>query len=83
MKDALGTLPEDVHAQYFTHGEESLQSLYHNGLRDLLEYPRDFSRVFAIVHTLEPSLRGEIVLGDIIALAAVMVTASPVFRINQ
>jgi len=40
-------------------------------------------RVFNVVRTLEPELRGEIVFADILGLAALSVKATPVFDLLQ
>ena len=57
--------------------------LYFSGLRDVLEQPRDYARVFNTVALMEPALRGEIVLSDIIGLAAIMVKAPDVYELMQ
>jgi len=56
-------------------------ALYYEGLREMLEHPRDIIRVFNSAKIIEPSLRGEIAFPDILGLAALMVKAQPVFEL--
>lgn len=83
INDAIEALPQEAHRDYFHKGAERLALVYYHGLRDLLEQPRDVLRVFASVRTIEPALRGELVLSDIIALSTLMVKASEVFELLQ
>lgn len=78
---ALKSLPQEAHKEYFHDGADRISLLFYHGLRNLLEQPRDVQRVFAVVRTIEPSLRGEIALSDIIGLSALMVTAEKVFEL--
>lgn len=81
VNDAIEALPEEAHKQYFRNGTDRLSEFYYHGLRNLLEQPRDVLRVFAAVRTIEPGLRGELALSDIIGLSALMVTAGDVFEL--
>lgn len=81
INDAIGLLHEDATLSYFPKTNDRLSVLYFSGLRELLEQPRDFIRVFNTVEAIEPALRGEIVLADIVALAALMVKAPAVFEL--
>jgi hypothetical protein len=83
VNQALEAMPSEALKEYFPGAQGRLGVLYARALRDLLEHPRDIHRVFNTVRTLEPSLRGEIVLADIIGLAALMVRCSPVFHLLQ
>ncbi|SDF39733.1 P-loop NTPase fold protein [Dyella sp. 333MFSha] len=83
VNQALEAMPSDALREYFPGAQGRLSVLYAKALRDLLEHPRDIHRVFNTVRTIEPSLRGEIVLADIIGLAALMVRCSPVFHMLQ
>ena len=81
ISGALDALPQEAHKQYFHNGAERLSLVYFHGLLNLLEQPRDVLRVFAAVQTIEPALRGELTLSDIIGLGALMVTAGEVFEL--
>lgn len=79
VNDALdGIDPEALHPR-FRNQEKRLGTLYHSGLRDLLDQPRDIARVFNAVRMMEPLLRDEIVFADILGLAALSVKAPAVF----
>ncbi|EPB7181942.1 TPA: P-loop NTPase fold protein [Pseudomonas aeruginosa] len=79
LNDALDALPEDATGRYFEKQEDRLRSLYFSGLRELLEHPRDVTRVMNTLSVIEPGLRGEIVLADILGLACIMVRAPLVY----
>lgn len=79
IEDALDGLDPEALRQRFRNQDDRLSSLYHSGLRDLLEQPRDVARVFNAVRMMEPLLRDEIVFADILGLAALSVKAPPVF----
>ncbi|WP_431509924.1 KAP family P-loop NTPase fold protein [Variovorax sp. DAIF25] len=81
VNEALGTLHPDASASHFSDSEDRIAMLYFSGLRELLEQPRDVTRVFNTVRVIEPELRGEVVLSDIVGLATLMVKASPVFEL--
>ncbi len=79
IEDALNGLDPEALRQRFHNQDHRLGSLYHSGLRDLLEQPRDVARVFNAVRMMEPLLRDEIVFADILGLAALSVKAPAVF----
>lgn len=81
IDNALRNLEQDALRSHFPNSEDRFGSIYFGGLRDLLEQPRDFARVFNVVSVLEPELRGEVVLSDIIGLAALMIKAPPVYAL--
>lgn len=81
VNEALGTLHADASASHFAESEDRIAALYFSGLRELLEQPRDVTRVFNTVRVIEPALRGEVVLSDIIGLATLMVKASSIFEL--
>jgi predicted KAP-like P-loop ATPase len=81
INDAIESLPQEALKEHFQNNADRLSLVYYRGLRDLLEQPRDVLRAFAAVRTVEPSLRGEVALSDIIGLCALMVTASEVFEL--
>ena len=57
--------------------------LFHSGLSELMETPRDIIRLHDVVSTIEPGLRGEVHLADIIGLACLMTKAPAVYRLLQ
>lgn len=79
----LARLHPDADQAHFPNAQDRLSQLYFSGLRDLLEQPRDFGRVFNTVSVIEPMLRGELVLADIIGLSALMVKASSVYELMR
>lgn len=79
LNDAIASLPEEALARHFPKQDERLQSLYFHGLRELLEQPRDITRVINTLAVIEPGLRGEIVLADILGLSCLMVRAPRVY----
>lgn len=81
VNEALETLRPEASANHFPDSEDRIAMLYFSGLRELLEQPRDVTRVFNTVRVIEPELRGEVVLSDIVGLATLMVKASPVFEL--
>lgn len=81
INEALDELDPEALRQRFRNQDERLGSLYHSGLRDLLDQPRDFARVFNAVRMMEPLLRDEIVFADILGLAALSVKAPAVFEL--
>jgi hypothetical protein len=78
---ALEELDPEAMRPRFRNQDRRLGSLYHSGLRDLLDQPRDIARVFNAVRMMEPLLRGEIVFSDILGLAALTVKAPSVFEL--
>lgn len=81
MNKALGRLAKEALEQHFKGGEERLGSLFHHGLSELIEQPRDVVRLFDVVCSIEPGLRGEIHLADILGLAILMIKAPSVFEL--
>lgn len=81
MNGALDEMPVEATEMHSQEARKRFGSLYFSGLRELLDQPRDFVRVFNVVRTLEPQLRGEIVFADILGLAALSVKSSPVFEL--
>lgn len=79
INEALDGLDPEALRQRFRNQDNRLGSLYHSGLRDLLDQPRDIARVFNAVRMMEPLLRDEIVFADILGLAALSVKAPAVF----
>lgn len=78
---ALGRLAKEALKQHFKGGEERLGSLFHHGLSELIEQPRDVIRLFDVVCSIEPGLRGEIHLADILGMAILMIKAPAVFEL--
>lgn len=81
INKALGRLAKEALEQHFKGGEERLGSLFHHGLNELIEQPRDVVRLFDVVCSIEPGLRGEIHLADILGLAILMIKAPSVFEL--
>jgi len=81
INDALGGLDPEALRQRFKGQDERLGALYHSGLRDLLDQPRDVARVFNAVQMIEPLLRDEVVFADILGLSALSVKAPGVFEL--
>ncbi len=81
INEALEALHPDAVKSHFPRDEDRLTTLYFSGLRELLEQPRDVTRVFNTVSVIEPALRGEVVFSDIVGLAALMVKAPAVFKL--
>jgi hypothetical protein len=79
INEALDGLDPEALRQRFSNQDNRLGSLYHSGLRDLLDQPRDIARVFNAMRMMEPLLRDEIVFADILGLAALSVKAPAVF----
>lgn len=83
INDALSRLHSEAGESHFANAQARLRTTYFSGLRELLEQPRDYGRVFNTVAVIEPALRGEVVLADIIALAALMVKAPSVYELMR
>lgn len=81
IDEAVAKLPSEAREPHFPRSDERLSHIYYAGLRELLEQPRDFERVFNTVALIEPPLRGEVVLADIIGLAALMVKGGAVYEL--
>lgn len=83
MNKSLVRLAKGALAQHFKGGEERLGLLFHHGLSELIEQPRDVVRLFDVVCSIEPGMRGEIHLADILGMAILMIKAPPRFRTAQ
>lgn len=81
MNKALGRLAKEAQDSHFPGNDERLGALFHNGLSELIEQPRDIVRLFDVVCSIEPGLRGEIHLADIFGLATLMIKAPAVFEL--
>jgi len=81
MEQGLSRLNPSALEDYFHSKENRLGNLYFNGLSDLIENPRDVARLFDTVSSLEPSLRGEIHIADIVGLASLMLKAPAVHEL--
>lgn len=81
MNRGLNQLPEDALVEHFPRGDERLGMLFHHGLSGLIEHPRDVVRLYDVVSTIEPGLRGEIHLADIIGLASLITKAPAVYEL--
>ena len=81
INNALTSIHPEALKSRFKDDESRLSSLYFAGLRELLEQPRDVTRVFNTVRVIEPALRGEVNFADIVGLAALMVKATPIFEL--
>lgn len=79
IDDAFCDLSPDARVEYFPGDETLLSLIYYSGLRELMEQPRDIARVINALSVMEPSLRGEIALADVLGIAALMIKAQPVF----
>lgn len=79
LNKALQSLSPAALWTHFPKQEERMQMLYFQGLRDLLEQPRDITRVLNTVSVIEPGLRGEVVFADILGLACLMVRAPRIY----
>ncbi|WP_293779753.1 P-loop NTPase fold protein [uncultured Oxalicibacterium sp.] len=80
IDDALNSLQAAALEEHFKDQKNRLGYLLSEGLSPLLEQPRDIVRIFNTVAMIEPGLRGEVVLADIIGLAALMIKCQPVFE---
>lgn len=81
MNKALNDMPGGAHIEYFPNGSERHGSLFYHGLSDLIEQPRDVVRLFDVVTSIEPGLRGEVHLADIIGLVSLMIKAPAVYEL--
>lgn len=76
---AESVLNPDALDEYFDRGRDRLADLMTFIGYDLMEQPRDIFRLFDLVASIEPRLRGEVVLSDIIGLSILMIKAGHVF----
>lgn len=81
LDEAMVGLNDQALKPRFYNHEKRLGFLYHSGLRDLLDQPRDIARLFNAVRIMEPLLRDEIVLADVLGLAALSVKAPAIFEL--
>lgn len=81
MNEGVVRLPAEARESYFHNSEGRMGTVFHHGLCELLEHPRDVVRLFDVVASIEHGLRGEIHLADMIGLAALMTKAPPVFSL--
>lgn len=81
MNKGLGRLAKEAQDSHFPGDDERLGALFHHGLSELIEQPRDIVRLFDVVCSIEPGLRGEIHLADIFGLAILMIKAPAVFEL--
>lgn len=81
INEALAAMDPEALSPRFKDQDQRLARLYHSGLRDMLEQPRDIARVFNVVQMMEPLLRGEIVFSDILGLALLSVKAPLVIEL--
>ncbi|MBH1801659.1 hypothetical protein I5T93_01630 [Stenotrophomonas maltophilia] len=79
LQSALDDLPLLAHKSYFPHADDRLSGVYYHGLRELLRHPRDIARTMNWLAIIEPTLRGEIVLADLIALSCIMTKAPSIY----
>ena len=81
MNAGLARLPSEACETHFPSHENRLGSVFHHGLSELMEHPRDVVRLFDVLMSIEPNLRGEVNLGDLMGLAALMTKAPNVFSL--
>lgn len=81
MNRSLEALPVEAHKRYFPNGDDRHAMMFHHGLCELMEQPRDIVRLFDVVASIEPGLRGEIHLADIVGLACLITKASSVYEL--
>ena len=81
MNAGLARLPQEAREDHFPSHQNRLGSVFHHGLSELMEHPRDVVRLFDLVMSMEPNLRGEVNLADLMGLAAVMTKAPNVFSL--
>jgi predicted KAP-like P-loop ATPase len=79
MNQGLQRLPPEALVAHFPNGDDRLASLFHAGQRELVEQPRDVVRLFDVVAAIEPGLRGEVHLADMLGLATLMTKAPAVY----
>jgi hypothetical protein len=81
MNQGLARMPSEARETFFPNGDDRHSLVFHHGLSELMENPRDVVRLFDVVMSIEPDLRGEVHLADLIGLAALMTRAAPVFAL--
>ncbi len=65
--------------EYFDQGRQRLDHIMPLLIYKLMEQPRDVVRLFDLVAAVEPSLRGEVVLSDVIGLSMLMIKGGAVY----
>lgn len=81
MNKGLERMPSEARETFFPNGDDRHSLVFHHGLSELMENPRDVVRLFDVAMSIEPDLRGEVHLADLIGLAALMTKAAPVFAL--
>jgi hypothetical protein len=81
LDEAYLRLPSEAREAYFSDHQNLLGFLLESGLRKVLAQPRDVARLFNTVGLIEPALRGEVVLADIIGLSTLMNFAEPLYKL--
>ena len=76
---ARSVLSPDALEEHFDRGGDRLVEIMIFIGYDLMEQPRDIYRLLDLVASIEPRLRGEVVLSDIIGLSILMIKAGHVF----
>lgn len=79
LQSAIDDLPPLAHKNYFPRTDERLSGIYYHGLKELLRHPRDVARTMNWLTIIEPTLRGEIILADLVALSCIMTKAPAVY----
>lgn len=80
LTKAMDMLPSAARENYFPGAEDRLGEIYRHGLQRLLEKPRDVHRMVNTLLVIEPILRGEVVLSDLLGLACLMTKAPSVYE---
>lgn len=80
INDEFDKLPVDARKEHFPGVTARHSSIYLNGLRDLLENPRDVKRLFNRLRFVEPGCRGEVNLADLVALEVIALKAPSVYQ---
>lgn len=81
MNAGLARLSQEAREDHFPSHQNRLGSVFHHGLSELMEHPRDVVRLFDVLMSMEPTLRGEVNLADLMGLAALMTKAPNVFSL--
>lgn len=81
LDEAYLRLPSEAREAYFSGHQNLFGFFLESGLRKMLAQPRDVARLFNTVGLIEPALRREVVLADIIGLSALMNFAEPLYKL--
>lgn len=81
IEKAIVSLPHAARENHFRDTLPRLQEFSSEGLYDPIEQPRDIVKLFNIVKLLEPELRGEITLSDIIGISILSLKAPELFEL--